>query len=301
MQKTCQFFSYIKKKIIAFTVFLLYYYDMTIKTSSLVLCSVAVIFAQQAEPYSQQYMLEQQPQPQVQQYPPPPPMPQLQQPSPPMPQLQQPQQAECLKSVPQPKVGLYARFNLNNVSYGFNSKQNKDIDMGIGFGGGLIRRIPITNSLDVNPEIGFSHRNLYGEKKSDIKTDTDPSTGIETKKNHEYWEDETEFVWTFIPVIAQLTPFEIPLYVAAGFQVDLPILANLTITEKNAEGKDSSYTKRYKKDRAWYDLGVVWGIGYNITERFSFNFRSVVGLTSVTGKRADARTNNQYGIGVAFF
>jgi len=177
---------------------------------------------------------------------------------------------------------------LNSVSYGFNDKKNDKIDMGIGFGGGIIRRTPITSSLDVNPEIGFFHRNLYSEK---------------TKKgNEDIWYDETEFVLSIIPVIVQLTPFEFPLYVAAGFQVDFPILAKLTTTTKYNDGikEDDEDTETYK-GRAGYDLGVVWGLGYNITERFSFNFRSVVGLRSITGKRADARTPTQYGIGVTFF
>jgi len=276
------------------------------KAATLALCSVAVIFAQQAaEQGLPQYVPEQQPQvqyippqpqvvqqPQVQYIPP---QPQVQQPQPQL-QMQQTQRSECSNQLPQPKVGLYARFNLNNVSYGFKSKENKNIDMGIGFGGGLIRRIPITNNLDVNPEMGFFHRNLYGEKKYALKPD--PITG--STAEYGYWEDETEFVLTIIPVISQFTPFEIPLYVAAGFQVELPILTKLTTTEKSPEGKDVSTTETYK-GRAGYDLGVVWGIGYNITERFSFNFRSIVGLTSVTGKRADARTNDQYGLGVTFF
>jgi len=160
--------------------------------------------------------------------------------------------------------------------------------VGIGFGGGVIRRIPITNSLDVNPEMGFFHRNLYGEKTVCV----DPNGS-----SFECWKDETEFVWTLIPVIAQFTPFEVPLYVAAGFQVDVPMLSKHTFTNKNT---DSTWTETYNS-RAGYDLGVIWGIGYNITERFSFNFRSVVGLTSVEGKRADTRTPIQYGIGVTFF
>jgi len=163
--------------------------------------------------------------------------------------------------------------------------------MGIGFGGGLIRRTPITSFLDVNPEIGFFHRNLYSEN---IK-DSEESSTID-----EVWLDETEFVLSIIPVLAQITPFEVPLYVAVGFQVDFPILAKLATTTKYKDSKEDEQTETYK-DRGGYDLGIVWGLGYNITERFSFNFRSVVGLRSITGKRADARTPTQYGIGVTFF
>jgi len=158
--------------------------------------------------------------------------------------------------------------------------------MGIGFGGGVVRRIPITSSLDITPEIGLLHRNLYGWK-SDI---SDPNTG----KTEEYLEDESEFVLSIVPVLTQFTPFEFPLYVAAGIQVDFPILAKLTTTIGSNEE-----TKTYS--RAGYDLGVIWGIGYNIAERFSFNFRSVIGLRSITGKRADSRTLTQYGLGVVFF
>ena len=180
--------------------------------------------------------------------------------------------------------------------------------MGIGFGGGAIRRIPLTNSLNVNLEASFIHRNLYSEKGERIKpkdigpTDpTDPTSSHSiVNEKYDYWEDETEFVLSFIPVLVQFTPFEFPLYVAAGFQVDFPMLAKLTTTEKYADGSSDDDTEPYE-GRAWYDLGIVLGVGYSITERFSFNLRSVVGFTSVTGKRADARTPTQYGLSVDFF
>jgi hypothetical protein len=159
--------------------------------------------------------------------------------------------------------------------------------MGIGFGGGVVRRIPITSSLDITPEIGLLHRNLYGSK-SDV---LDPKTG----KTVEYLEDESEFVLSIVPVLTQFTPFEFPLYVAAGIQVDFPILPKLTTTL----GSNDEETETYS--RAGYDLGIIWGIGYNIAERFSFNFRSVIGLRSITGRRADSRNLTQYGIGVVFF
>jgi len=258
------------------------------KIASLVLCFVVVISAQQAEHSSPQVLPQQEYQPQVQEQQPQPQVQQVQQPQ--VPQLQQQMQqprTDCPQPLEQPKVGLWAKFNLNSVSYGFNSKKNKEIDMGIGFGGGIVRRTPITNSLDVNPEIGFLHRNLYGAKRDSLN----PKTG----NREEYLEDESEFILSIIPVLAQFTPFEFPLYVAAGFQVDFPILAKLTTTL----GAGDEETERY--DRAGYDLGIIWGIGYNITERFSFNFRSVIGLRSITGGRADSRTSTQYGLGVTFF
>jgi hypothetical protein len=167
--------------------------------------------------------------------------------------------------------------------------------MGIGFGGGVIRHVPLTNSLNVNLEASFMHRNLYSEEGDSIKTD---KTGNQITYN--YWKDENEFVLRIIPVLVQFTPFEFPLYVAVGFQLDFPILPKFTITEEYKDGRSDEYAENYE-DRHWYDLGMVWGIGYNITDRFSFNLRSVVGFTSVTGKRADARTPVQYGLSVAFF
>jgi hypothetical protein len=312
---------------------------ITFKVVSPILCLIAVISAQQAEqslplppppqmqqqvqqplllpPPPQMQQQEQQPlllppppplqmQQQMQQpllLPPPPPQEQVQEPPPPpqTPKAQQQAQANCVQSPARTttEMGLYARFNVNSVSYGFNSKKNSNVDMGIGFGGGIIRRTSINNNLDVNPEIGFFHRNLYSEK-------------VETKKGNEqekeYWYDETEFVLSVIPVLAQFTPFEAPFYVAAGFQLDVPILAKIStsikyrddsmedVDDKNYKDTDENY-----KDRAGYDLGIVWGLGYNVTEHFSFNFRSVVGLGSVTGKSSDARSPTQYGLGVTFF
>jgi len=168
--------------------------------------------------------------------------------------------------------------------------------MGIGFGGGLIRRIPVAGFLDINSEMGFFHRNLFSEKKTVGPGDDDYEERI-----NEIWYDETEFVLNTIPVIAQISPFEIPLYVAVGFQADFPILAKITKTIKYKDNTPDYEDGGKFNERGWFDLGIIWGIGYNVTERFSFNFRSVVGLTSVTGKRIDARTPTQYGIGVAFF
>jgi hypothetical protein len=275
------------------------------KLASLVLCSVAAISAQQAEQQSSPQALpqqeEQQPQPQA--LPQQPIQPQQQVTTPASAasatapaQLQQ-QQTNCPNPLAQSKIGLQARFNLNSVSYGFLSKDNGKIGMGIGFGGGVIRRTPITNSMDVNPEISFIHRKLFSEKGERLEIN-----GKNSGKKYEYWEDETEFVMSLIPVLVQFTPFEFPLYVATGFQVDLPMLAKITTTKeyKDSDILDEEETERYG-DRAWYDLGVVLAVGYNITERFSFNFRSVIGLTSVTGKRKDARTPIQYSLGVTFF
>jgi len=254
------------------------------KLAALVLCSAIAISAQQAEqglPQAQ-HQQEQQIQQQVQQ----PPV-QVQQPQQQVQVQQLPQQirqpqTDCSQSLTLPKWGLWAKFNMNDVSYGFNSKKNEGIDMGIGFGFGVVRRTPIiANILDVNPEIGLLHRNLYSEKFKTAKGDS--------------LVDESEFIFSIIPVLAQFTPFEIPLYVAAGFQVDFPIQAKYTITYNNDED-----TENFAK-RAWYDLGIVYGLGYNITERFSFNLRSVIGLRSITGNRSDSRTPTQYGLGVTFF
>lgn len=266
------------------------------KVAGFVLCSVAVVSAQQEEQILPQIIPQQEqqvqqpvmPMPQVQQPLPPPPLPpppqqQVQQPQL-QPQIQQAQQTDCSKPLVPVSIGLQARFNLNGVSYGFNSKQNDQLNMGIGFGGGIVRRTPITKYLDVNPEIGFYHRNLFSEE-----------NGAELI-------DETEFILSVIPVLAQITPFEVPLYVAMGFQLDFPMLAKLAITEKSNEPgvEDKERTETFK-DRAGYDLGVVCGIGYNVTDRFSFNFRSVIGLRSITGKSKDTRTPIQYGLGVTFF
>jgi hypothetical protein len=287
-----------------------------------VLCSVVAISAQQAEqslpqPQPQQEQQIQQPllptevqqqvqqplplpaevQQQVQQaLPPPPVQQQVQLPLSPITPVQQ-QMQNCPQPLAQTKMGLYARFNLNSVSYGFNNKKNEKIDMGIGFGGGIIRRTPITNHLDVNPEIGFFHRNLYSEK---VK-----AKGNSIYDGHEideYWYDEKEFVLNVIPVLIQFTPFEVPFYVAVGFQLDFPVLAKISVTTKYKDDSiDYDESTQNYRDRAGYDLGVVWGLGYNVTEHFSFNFRSVVGLGSVTGKSSDARTPTQYGLGVTFF
>jgi len=276
----------------------------------LILCSVAIVFAQQAE----QNLPQVPPQPQVQ-APQPQPQPPLQQQElqqfqpqvqvvqqPPQPQVQLPplqaqpsqQQTGCPKPLPRPSYGLQARFNINSVTYGFLSKKNHNIDMGIGFGFGVIRSIPLTNSLYVNPEITFIQRNLYSTKGNG----KEPYNGNMTE--YDYWEDENEFVMTIIPVLIQFTPFEFPLYVAAGFQADFPFNPKLTITKEYKDGTEDESTKKYN-DRAGYDLGMVLGIGYDITERFSINLRSVVGLTSVTGKSKDAHSPIQYGIGVTFF
>lgn len=188
------------------------------------------------------------------------------------------------------KLGPRVAFSLNNFSSGYsNVDKSLDIKMGLGFGAGIALSIPITDlltigSLTLNPELNFLYRKLYGY--------TDPGIGVEFLED-EAEVDMTEFAAS-IPIMLRFTPVEMPFYVAAGVQLDIPFDPEFTFKEN---GRKASLEF---EDRSGIDFGFAIGLGYNITERLSADFRWVIGLTNAIDNSDDKSSYDQFSLGITY-
>ena len=176
-----------------------------------------------------------------------------------------------------PKFGIRAGFNLYDYSSG-EKEIDKHIDMGYGFGGGLAVSIPIAGSLSLAPEIGFLYR-------KPVILDVKDLLGYNA------W--ITEFAIS-IPVMLQFTPVsDVPFYLAAGVQLDIPIASETTVKASGVEQTEDT------EGRASIDFGIPLGLGYLITPNLGIDFRAVIGITNPSEDEDDSW--NQYGLGVTYF
>jgi len=208
------------------------------------------------------------------------------------------------------KVGIRAGFNLYDLSSG-NKELDKELDLGMGFGGGIAVNIPLLGSfLSLSPELNFYYRKLLSFSDS---------------WNDDYYSgSEDVYVSEFalsVPVMLQIAPID-AFYLAAGVQLDMPFSTkgHYEYEEKNIiNGETDSGSENEKiKDRASIDFGIALGLGYNITQNFRADLRCVIGLTStgiftdydeeyVDGeyrevKMEDTKSSfNQYGLGLTYF
>jgi len=175
--------------------------------------------------------------------------------------------------------GFRAGFSLYDVSSG-DSKEDKYIEMGHGFGGGLVTITPLTSKLSFVSELSFFYRKLFSE---DL-----------TKLNgHEYKIYLSEFAMS-IPIMFQLALAEGIPYLAAGVQLDSPISPKATKKENGEE------TSADVDGRESLDFGILLGLGYLITPNIGVDARVVIGLTPPF-KRADDSSLNQYGAGLTYY
>jgi hypothetical protein len=169
---------------------------------------------------------------------------------------------------------------LNSYSTGY-SEVDDELDMGFGFGiGFLFKSIPIMPKLTFNPELHFLYRTLYSYETDDYKQDMD------------------EFAIGSSLLVQFATPIaEMPFYITAGLQIDFPFYTENNYEETFLGESDSgSHTV---EDRAMFDLGLVLGAGYNITEKIRADFRAVIVLTDLADE--GKLSLNQYSLGVAYF
>jgi outer membrane protein OmpA-like peptidoglycan-associated protein len=187
---------------------------------------------------------------------------------------------------PEPKKKLHLAIRISPCLYSFSLGDDRDenIDLGWGFGVGGVARFkfsdftetPIAKFLTLSAEASFYWRKL----------------AVENYMGEESWPSELALS---LPAMIQLTPVEtVPFYLAAGFQLDIPILPEW----KSESGKVTS--SRDYSDRAWLDFGVALGLGYRIVEKIEADLRFVIGLSS-PDLYEDNSSFNQYGIGVTYF
>jgi len=132
-------------------------------------------------------------------------------------------------------------------------------EVGPGFAVGAVANIPITSLITFHPELNLIYRQ--------------PLTAIVPKNMGTERVDITEFAISIVDIF-QLMPFGGPVfYLGAGIQLDIPFATN------EAEDILGKYP-----DRAAFDFGIPFGLGWHIGKHFVIDCRYTIGLTSV-GKR----------------
>jgi hypothetical protein len=176
------------------------------------------------------------------------------------------------------KIGIRAGFSLYDYSTGESEFDKKYVDIGYGFGAGLVVDASIASYLSFVPEINFLYR------KPIIMSDDDREMWI------------SEFAIS-IPVMLQLRPVEgVPFYLAfVGIQLDIPIVSKATQKRRGTEVTNDI------KNRASIDFGIPLGIGYLITPNFGIDFRAVIGLTHPANESGSKDGWNQYGASLTYF
>jgi len=210
------------------------------------------------------------------------------------------------------KFGIRAGFNLYDLSSGIK-EMDKELDLGMGFGGGIAVNIPLSGSfLSLNPELNFYYRKLLSLSYSDSWNDG----------GYSYSESGDVYINEFalsVPVMLQIAPID-AFYLAAGVQLDMPFSTKGHYeyeAKENGESYSESGSEKIK-NRVAIDFGIALGLGYNITQNFRADLRCVIGLTStgiftgydeeyVDGERREIKVKdtkssfNQYGLGLTYF
>jgi len=133
-----------------------------------------------------------------------------------------------------------------------------DVLLGIGFGVGMVIRIPITDIVSIVPGVNFFYRTLR------------------TNSNYSYEEYISESALSF-PVMVQVAPIpNVPLYFAAGIQYDIPF-GTKVYWEDDYEGDGDDEIKKRTND-----IGLAIGLGFNIGSHMALELRSTFGMTEMT-------------------
>jgi hypothetical protein len=206
------------------------------------------------------------------------------------------------------RFGVRAGVNLLKV-YDFWDEPELDDNMDIGwaFGAGLAVNIPLTSHLSLSPELALYYRNLF---------------------RFEHFSDNVKqemYIYEFavsIPVLLKLTPVKsIPFYLAAGIQVDIPLLTE--ITWKGSSELENGlrfevhmdWVTNPMADHRTIDFGIALGLGYMITPNLGVDFRGVIGMKNLFEKftavdptngvasqyEDDTSSLMQFGLGVSYF
>jgi hypothetical protein len=167
------------------------------------------------------------------------------------------------------KFGARVGFNLLKSKLGWEEQDDK-IEMGMGFGAGLVASIPLTSQLSLNPELAFYSRKVFSIKEEFFEDGW--SAGVEMSE-----------LAVSIPVLLQFTPVEgSPFYLAAGVQVDIPISPEMKyIDSKGEDGRSIEWTDDFLTKHRTIDFGIALGLGYMIMPNLGVDLRCVIGMTSL--------------------
>jgi opacity protein-like surface antigen len=200
-------------------------------------------------------------------------------------------------SQPAERYGVRVSIGLNSFSFGY--EVDSELDMGYSFGIGVIFSIPIMPNFTFNPEAHFLYRTLYSSSYSESGGGgwENDDGGWEVNGINKFFSnsDVSEFAIGGSLLVQYAPIAEMPFYITAGLQIDIPFS-----TETNYEGSLQGGSKNFE-DRRMFDFGLALGAGYNVTENIRADLRAVIGLTSLTERDEDKSSFNQYGLGVAYF
>jgi hypothetical protein len=211
-----------------------------------------------------------------------------------------------------PKFGVRLGANIYDYSTG-NKALDKKIDLGWGFGGGLVMEIFILPYASFNPELNFFYRKMYNQG-GDFEG-VDPVDGA-------YFENRniglSEFAVS-IPLMFRLKPaVNIPFYLAAGTQLDIPVSSEMYHKSKKTYASGDKTTRMTEdnkfKNRGAFDFGIALGLGFEVLPELMVDFRCVIGMTGITdGEHTtkdeqgqeiefeDKSSFNQFGLGVTYY
>ena len=179
------------------------------------------------------------------------------------------------------RFGVRAGYNVNNFSFGYE-EFGKKIDMGYGFGAGLVLNVPIVSIVRLNAGLDFCWREFFeGEVYYHLGSFGD-----------------MQEIAVSIPVTLQ---FGNSIYLAAGAQMDVPVY-----TWNGGE--------HFAENRQPRDLGLVLGLGYRV-DKIELDLKCVYGLTNLFKtfiykdemftyydyEYTDRSWLGQYGIGISYF
>jgi hypothetical protein len=163
------------------------------------------------------------------------------------------------------KFGIRTGYNMYDFSFGHSDWDKRiGIDMGYGFGAGLVLNIPVASIMKLNMVADFYYRKLFNYM--------------------------NEFALS-IPVTLE---FGKSFYLATGIQLDIPFGTDIT------GNKIDDY---FEKKRSSMDFGLAAGLGYRFTH-VGLDFKYVYSLTGIFEDfdyYKDKSSLMQYGLGLSYF
>jgi len=169
----------------------------------------------------------------------------------------------------------------NLIMYAPPDEMDFSVDPGYGFTFGFFKTTQIGGSLSYVWGVDFAMRSLFS---TEIET-YDFSSGSLLYYTTDYVTIKEEEFAISMPFLLKLgSSFNI----FGGLQIDIPFNA---VTKNDTSGEEVDV-----EERASYDLGFVYGLGFQIG-KVEFDFRGVMGLTEVI---PGSGTYDQYGFGISF-
>ncbi|GBU24545.1 hypothetical protein R83H12_01179 [Fibrobacteria bacterium R8-3-H12] len=200
------------------------------------------------------------------------------------------------------QFGARLGYNLQSADGGdiFESPKEgskTDVNMGLlGIGAGVVVNIP-AGPIVIAPEVSFLYRtNANIEYKEGYPAET-------------YKSNLKEFAVS-VPIMVKWFPIE-AFYIAAGFQLDIPIGAEYCEEDGDKECTKLDGKKEYgdgvntkdqqNPERASVDLGIPIGLGYMIMPNLGVDFRFVLGLNKLIIKeKNESGKMMTFGLGLTY-